>query len=107
MNNKLDEAQIKARLVEDLDISHLSSEEQAKIITKMSTLILDRLTITLMAKLPKDVMPHVDTLLESGQSEAVQAIITKHVKNIDVIANTVIFDTLAEYKAMNENSNNE
>ncbi len=95
--------EIRNKLVEQLDLTHLSREEQAEIITKLSTIILDRIAIALVSQLPEEIMDHVNTLLESGQSEAVEVIFLKHIERdkIDKIANTVIGDTIADFKRLN------
>jgi SNF2 family DNA or RNA helicase len=94
--------ELRDKLVSELELEHLTNEEQARVISELSTIILDRLTIALISKLPEDIITHVDTLLESGQTDAVTAIIQKHVKNIEEISNAVIYDTVAQFKAMSE-----
>ncbi len=103
LTNPLDPQQIKQTLSEELAIKHLNSEEQAEIILKFSNIILDRLTIELFGRLPKEVLPHVKTLADNNQTEALQAILNKHIKNIPYITEKVFAETLAEFEALKEN----
>ena len=94
---------IRNKLVHQLDLEHLSREDQAEVIAKLSTIILDRTAIALVSQLPEEIMDHVNTLLESGQTDAVEAIFLKHIERdkIDKIVNTVIGDTIADFKRLN------
>jgi len=92
--------QIKEKLVDELNISHLTEQEQGEVITQMSTLLLDRITMAIVGELPQTEMARVDKLLEANQTDAVQAIITKHVPNAADIAEIVIAETMGEYSAI-------
>ncbi len=92
------QAEIKERLVGELNIAHLRAEEQDDIITKMSTILLDRITMAVVAELPKEEMARVDKLLGAGQTDAVQALIAKQVPNAPDIAEVIIAETMGEYK---------
>ncbi len=91
--------QIKETLVQELGVEHLTPTEQDDIITQMSTVILDRITIAMVAELPQSEMTRVDTLLEAGQVDAVQSILTKHVPNAQALADKIINETIGEYHA--------
>ena len=99
-------AKIHGQLVAQLELEHLEREEQAEIISKLSTIILDRTAIALASQLPEESMEHVNTLLESGQIDAVEAIFIKHIDpdKINKISNTVIHDTIADFRRLNEQS---
>jgi len=97
------QAQIKEKLAQELNISHLSPEEQGEIITQMSTVLLDRITIAMVAELPMSQMARIDSLLEAGQTEAVQALLLKNVPSASEIADRVILETVGEYHALISN----
>ncbi len=88
---------IVALLANELNISHLSKQEQQDIITQMSTVILDRISLALIAELPQPEMARIDNLLGSGQIKAVQALLTKDIPNAGKIAESVIAETMGEY----------
>lgn len=90
---------ITAKLAESLAITHLTPEEQREVITAMSTVLLDRITMALLGELPPAELGHVQALLDGNQREAVQALIQKHVPNAARVAETVISETVAEYHA--------
>ncbi len=103
LTNPLDPQQIKQILSKKLDIEHLNNEEQAEIILKFSSIILDRLTIELFGRLPKEILPHVKTLSDNKQIGALQAILNKHIKDISYITEKVFAETLGEFDALKEN----
>jgi hypothetical protein len=91
--------QIKAKIANELHISHLSPDEQTTLIQEMSTILLDRITMAVISALPQDTMAQVDKLLEANQGTAVEALLRKHVPEAPSIASAVIAETLAEYNA--------
>ncbi len=89
-----------ALLSKELNISHLNEQEQQDIITKMSTVVLDRISLALIAELPQPEMARIDKLLASNQTEAVQVLLLKHIPNIGAISESVIAETMGEYSAL-------
>ncbi len=100
---QLNQQQITERLSRDLNIQHLSPQEQKEIITQMSTVLLDRITIALIAELPQTEMSRIDMLLEHDQTEAVQALLAKNIPNSNEVAEEVINTTLKEFEELVNN----
>jgi Mg/Co/Ni transporter MgtE len=96
--------EIRSRLLNDLTIEHLTKEEQDDIITQMSALLIDRITLALLSKLPKDELDRVNTLLQAHQDTAVRATLLKYIPDPDTIIERIIAETISEYHTLNENT---
>lgn len=102
MSAPLSQENIRERLTQELSIAHLPESEQNTIITSMSTLLLDRITLALLSRLPREEVQRMDTLLTAGQTEAVTAMALKLVPNATQLIETVITDTMAEYHTLTQ-----
>ena len=98
------QTEIKERLVKELNVAHLAKEEQDDVITKMSTVLLDRITMAVVSQLPKEDMARIDTLMKNGQNDAVHALITQRVPEIKDIVELTIAQTLGQYQSILNNT---
>ncbi len=98
------QTEIKERLIKELNIAHLTKEEQDDIITKMSTILLDKITMAIVSQLPKEDMARVDTFMKNGQNDAVHALISQKVPEIKDIVELTIAQTMGQYQSILNNT---
>ncbi len=79
-------AQGRALMIEQLNIGHLSEEEQNEILDGLGEVLLRRVLLKLVGMLPEAERPKFGTLLASQDMSALQELVAKYVPNsTDVI----------------------
>ncbi len=100
--NPLSKEEVQAKIATELEITHLSQEEQEEIINTLAEAMLERATVIIMAKMPEGEFENVDALIEAGQTEEVQNKILQLVPDAPQIVDKVLKDGVAEYKQLVE-----
>jgi hypothetical protein len=96
----LSEADVRAQIVQQLNMSHLSEEEQSKIIEKLATALLRRATIALMEKMSEEQLQKMDELMQSQQVDAAREHMKSVVPNMEELIKSEIQAGLTEYKGL-------
>jgi len=94
--------QLQERFAQELDIEHLTKDEQEEILKELSKIIVERITMELMLLLPTEEFKKVDALVQTEQTADVQAIINKHIPDAPAIIEQVVIRALAEFKALSQ-----
>ncbi len=87
-------------LIEQLGIQNLPEDEQLEIISGFIDGCMQQATALILSQLPEDGIKKVDGLLESGELEAVNAYIQKHVPRAAEIMDEAIKIGIEEFKAL-------
>ena len=92
--------ELKNQIIKELQIEHLAPEQQQRIISELSEIILQRITSLALAKVPESEMAQLDSLLEQGNQEAVRERLKQLVPDIEQIAQTVTQEAIEEFRAL-------
>jgi ATP phosphoribosyltransferase len=93
-------AAMHARIVEELHIEHLTTEEQNQIVEALGEVLLERATYEVMRNIPESEYETLDKLTEEGRDEDMQAIIRKYVPNVEAVVAQAVQDGIAEHKRL-------
>ena len=91
---------IHARIVAELQIDHLSQEEQDQIVEALGEVLLERATYEVMRVIPESEYETLDRLTAEGREEDMQAIIKRYVPNVEQIVAQAVQDGIAEHKRL-------
>ena len=89
---------LKDKLVEELNISHLSPEERDMVLDKVAELLMKRATFEVYTLIQQSEHEKIDALTELGKDAEVADIVRKYVPNVQEVAAQAIRDELEEYK---------
>jgi hypothetical protein len=99
--------QLKARLIEELNLSDLPQHEQDLIISRFSASLMERVTVAVMSQLNEQDFAQISSMFDAGEVSKAQEMIAQKVPNASDIADTVMVEGIAEFKAMIEQSDAE
>jgi ATP phosphoribosyltransferase len=91
---------IHARIVAELEIDHLTTEEQDQIVQALGEVLLERATYEVMKLIPEHEYETLDTFAEEGKDGDMQELIKKYVGNIENIVAQAVQDGIAEHKRL-------
>lgn len=91
---------LRAKIVAELNIGHLSAEEQEQVIGKVSEVLLKRATLALMQRIPADTLDELDRLTDAGDNAAIQKLVAEHVPDAEAVVTQAAQEGLAEHKRL-------
>jgi ATP phosphoribosyltransferase len=97
---QLNPEDIRATIVTELQIDHLSEDEQNQIVEALGEVLLERATYEVMRNIPESEYETLDKLTEEGRDEDMQAIIRKYVPNVEAVVAQAVQDGIAEHKRL-------
>lgn len=96
--------QLKVRLLEELNLGDLPPHEQDLIVSRFSASLLERVTVAVMSQLSEQDFAQISSMFDAGEVSKAQAMIVQKVPNASDIADTVLVEGIAEFKAMIDKS---
>ena len=87
-------------ILKDLEIGHLPSDAQDKILEKLGENIIKRITLAVLENLPEEARPEFDAISESGNQEKLQEFFKLQIPNIEELLQKTIQFTINEFKEM-------
>jgi ATP phosphoribosyltransferase len=93
-------AEIRTRIIEDLDLAHLSKDEQDQVIEALGEVLLERATYEIMRRIPDEDLEALDALAEDGTDEAMQEAIKKHVPDVEQVVMNAVREGIEEHKRL-------
>jgi ATP phosphoribosyltransferase len=97
---QLNPEDIRATIVAELAIDHLTTEEQDQIVEALGEVLLERATYEVMRQIPEHEYEALDSLTEQGRDEDMQAIIRKYVPEVEAVVAQAVQDGIAEHKRL-------
>ena len=91
---------LRERIIAELNIGHLTADEQEKVINAVGQVLLKRATLAVMDKMPKDTLDELDRLADTGDEAGIQALVKKHVPNAEEIVTEAAREGIAEHKRL-------
>jgi Protein of unknown function (DUF5663) len=96
----LNQDDVRGRIVAELEIDHLTQEEQDQIVEALGEVLLERATFEVMRLIPESEYETLDELTEAGRDEDMQAIIRKYVPNVEEVVAQAVQDGIDEHKRL-------
>jgi ATP phosphoribosyltransferase len=96
----LNPAEVRDRIVSELQIGHLAREEQDQIVEALGEVLLERATYEVMRRIPESEFERLDQMTESGDDEGIQKVIRTHVPNVEEVVGQAVQDGIAEHKRL-------
>jgi hypothetical protein len=96
----IDKDQLRERIVAELNIGHLASDEQEHVINKVSEVLLKKATFEVMRRIPGDVLDELDRLADKEDAEAVRTLVRQHVPDVDDVVARAAKEGLDEHKRL-------
>ena len=94
-------SEVRRQIVEGLSISHLTTEEQDKIIGDLGAALLERATYAVLIQVPPDQFDRIDALVDQEGKEAEVAVAVKQaVPNVEEIVQNAVRSGVEEYKIL-------
>lgn len=87
-------------ILKDLEIGHLSSDDQDKILEKLGENIIKRITLAILENLSEEARPEFDIISENGNQEKLQEFLKLQIPNIEKLIQKTIQFTINEFKKM-------
>lgn len=91
---------VRAMMIAELQIDHLSPDEQDTIINALGEMLLERATYAVMSMVPDSEYALLDTYAEQGDDTSLQAHISKFVPNVEQVVASAVRDGIAEHKRL-------
>lgn len=92
--------EIRARIIADLELAHLTKDEQDQIIEALGEVLLERATYEVMSRIPEDALESLDALAESSTDDAMQAAIKKYVPDVEEVVMRAVSEGIEEHKRL-------
>ena len=96
----IDKEELRKRIVAELNIGHLTDDEQEKVINKVSEVLMKRATLEVMRRIPEDQLDELDKLTEAEDGAGIQKLGAKYVPNVEEVVTQAAKDGLAEHKRL-------
>lgn len=87
-------------ILKDLEIGHLSSDDQDKILEKLGENIIKRITLAVLENLSESARSEFDVISQSGNQEKMQEFLKLQIPNIEELLQKTIQFTINEFKEM-------
>lgn len=100
MENEYDA--LRSAMAQDLGITHLNEDEQSEIINKLGEVILKRVTISLLEKLPEDKRDAFEALSVEGDQKKIQDFLSQNIPNFDALLQSEVQSEIARFKEFAE-----
>lgn len=98
MNPHVNAEELRTKIVQELNLGHLSPQEQDAIIGQLGDVLMERATMTLLSKLPSQEVEKVDQLLAGNMHQEAQALIEKYVPNTQEVIAQAVHEGIEEHK---------
>lgn len=92
--------ELRAQIIAELSLEHLSEEEQNQIIESLGEVLLERATYEVLERIPEEKMDELDALGEHGSDTLLQEKIREYVPNIEEVVAQAVKDGIAEHKRL-------
>lgn len=96
----IDKEELRKRIIAELNIGHLTNEEQETVINKVSEVLMKRATLEVMRRIPEDQLDELDKLTEAEDGAGIQKLVAKYVPNVEEVVTQAAKDGLAEHKRL-------
>lgn len=93
-------ANIRAMMIAELQIDHLTQDEQDSIIDALGEMLLERATYAVMHLVPDSEYSALDALAAQGDDVTLQARISSFVPNIEQVVSQAVREGIAEHKRL-------
>jgi hypothetical protein len=97
MSQALSFHSVRRQIIQELDISHLTKEEQHDVINALGEVLLERATYEVMSLVPEDVLKELDALAVAKDYAAIQEKIRATVPNIDEVVKQAVHEGIREH----------
>lgn len=92
------ESELRNKIITELNIGHLSAEEQEEVIAAVSDMLVKKVTLEVMRLIPDGAQKELDELADKGDIEELQKIVAVYVPNIQEVVTRAAQEGLAEHK---------
>lgn len=87
-------------LINELNIGHLSEDEQGQILEALGDIALKRVLVTVFDRVPENVRDPLADMIEKDDQEGIQKIFAEHVPDIADIVAAALQTTVEEHKRL-------
>jgi hypothetical protein len=98
----IDPEAMRAQIIAELNLEHLSEAEQNDIIEALGDVLLERATSAVMAQVPEDRFAELDDLAEHATDGVLQDKLRELVPHIENVVATAVREGIAEHKRLVE-----
>jgi hypothetical protein len=88
---------LEEKVIQALNIGHLSKAEQGEVIEAVGEMIFSRVLGKILTSLPESELPKFKALVEAKQGDAVQAMIDHHIPNAAQVLQQEVESALNDY----------
>jgi len=96
--NFISSEEIKKNIITELNIGHLTEEEQTSVVSALSDVLLERATLSVFQTLSEEELLRIDELTESGKEKEAQELVLQLVPQSQEIILQAVREGLTEYK---------
>lgn len=89
---------LQSRLVEELDIAHLDTQAQERVIDEVGSMLYQRVLLAIFDKIPADQHEKLKQLISANLEDEISAMVAKYVQNVEEVAALALEDGLADYR---------
>lgn len=100
MPSPIDIEELQKRIVAELNIGHLSAEEQQQVIGKVSEVLLKRATLALMQRIPAEKLDELDRLTAAKDDDGIRKLVAENVPDAEAVVTQAAKEGLAEHKRL-------
>ena len=93
-------AQGRTKLVAELNIGHLTEDEQTQILDRLGEVLTKRVMAKVLTMLPENEQQHLTTLIDAGQEEAAEALMNKFVPDLGKVVQDEVLAGIEEHKRL-------
>lgn len=87
-------------LVNELNIGHLTEEEQGQILEALGDIALKRVLVTVFDRVPENLRDTLADLIEKDDQEGIQKVFAEHVPDIADVVAAALQTTVEEHKRL-------
>lgn len=98
MSPQINQQELREKIITELNLGHLTADEQTQIIDQLGGVLMERATVALLSKLPAGEVDKVDQLLANNQQQEAQAVIEQHVPNVQEVVAQALQEGIEEHK---------
>ena len=98
--NEFNEQEVKAELIQELNLADVDKEEREKIIDELMEIVMERVAVAVLSKVPKEEYNTIDSMLDGGDTDKLVNRLKVLVPDADKVAKGVISQSLNEFKEL-------
>lgn len=91
-------ADIHARVADELNLAHLSADEQKAVVAEIGDMLYRRMLLAIFEQIPAKAREELGTLIDSGDEAAMTALINTHVPDPEAVIRTELEVAMREYQ---------